>query len=263
MVLALGLIATIWREISRQRRDESTLQGALRMEAIGQLTAGVAHDFNNLLCTVMGNLELIKARTTGTEPRAIGRNIEAALKAAEHGAELTQQLLSFGRKQTLLPELIDLNATLRRLEGLVRQSVGENTHVELQLCEGGWLAVVDPRGLSLSILNLVMNARDAMPDGGTLTLATHCVELHPSERVDDLRPGRYAVLAVTDTGVGMSEKVISHAFEPFFTTKEVGKGTGLGLSQVYGTVRQSGGTVRLTSKEGQGCRVEVWLPAMG
>jgi signal transduction histidine kinase len=262
-VLALGLVAMIWRDINRQRRDESVLQRALRMEAIGQLTAGVAHDFNNLLCTVIGNLELIKARSAGIEALSVARNIEEALKAAEHGAELTQQLLSFGRKQMLHPEPFDLNAALRSLEGLVHKSVGENTHVELQLCEGECPAVVDPKELSLSVLNLVTNARDAMPDGGMLTLATQCIDLHPGERVDDLRPGRYAMLAVTDTGVGMSEKVITHAFEPFFTTKEVGKGTGLGLSQVYGVVRQSGGTVCLSSKEGQGCRVEVWLPAMG
>jgi len=256
--LALGLIATIGREIARQRRNEGALQNALRMEAIGQLTAGVAHDFNNLLCSVIGNLELAMARNAGT---AAARNLAEALKAAKHGAALTQQLLSFGRRQTLRPKPVDLNAVLKSLEGLVHNTVGENIRAQLQLCEGGCSAVVDPKELSLSILNLVSNARDAMPDGGTLRLATRCVDLHSDERIDDLPPGRYAMLVVTDTGHGMSEGVMARAIEPFFTTKEVGKGTGLGLSQVYGLVKQSGGTLRLASKQGQGCRVELWLPA--
>jgi signal transduction histidine kinase len=259
--LALGLIAMVWREINRQHRHEAALQSARRLEAVGQLTAGVAHDFNNLLCTVIGNLELIQARTARMEAPSIVRNIEEALKAAERGVNLTQQLLSFAREQTLHAEPVDMNSTLRGLEALVHQSVGEDIEVQFELCEGGCRAVVDTKEFSLSIVNLVTNARDAMPHGGTLTLSTRYTDLHPGERVDDLRPGRYAVFAVTDTGVGMSQKVMERAFEPFFTTKEIGRGTGLGLSQVYGIARQSGGTVRLRSKEGQGCRVEVWLPA--
>jgi len=144
---------------------------------------------------------------------------------------------------------------------LIHQSIGENIHINLQLCEGGCPALVDPKELSLSVLNLITNARDAMPEGGTLTLRTRCVDLRRTEHVDGLRSGRYAVLTVIDTGIGMTEKVMTRAFEPFFTTKEIGKGTGLGLSQVYGVVRQSGGTVRLHSKEGQGSQVEMWLPA--
>ena len=260
-VLALGLVAMVWHEVGRQRRDENALQNARRMEAIGQLTAGVAHDFNNLLCSVIGNLELFMARNAGPGTPAAARNLAEALKAAEHGAELTQQLLSFARRQTLHPAPIDLNAELQSLERLVHNTVGENIDVQLQLCEGGCSAVVDPKELNLSILNLVSNARDAMPEGGTLRLATRCVDLHPGERIDDLPPGQYAMLVVTDTGIGMSEGVIAHAIEPFFTTKEVGSGTGLGLSQVYGIVKQSGGTLRLASKQGQGCRAELWLPA--
>jgi len=253
----------VWREINRQRRHETALQGARRLEAIGQLTAGVAHDFNNLLCTVIGQLELIQARLARNGSLSVARNIEEALKAAERGVNLTQQLLSFARQQRLHPEPADMNSTLCGLEALVQQSVGEDIRVHFELCGGGCRAVVDTKEFSLSILNLVANARDAMPHGGTLTLSTQYADLHPGERVDDLRPGRYAVLAVTDTGGGMSQKVMERAFEPFFTTKEVGRGTGLGLSQVYGIARQSGGTVRLSSKEGQGCRVEVWLPATG
>lgn len=257
--LALGLIAMIWREIRRQRREENTLQHALRIEAIGRLTAGVAHDFNNLLCTVIGNLDLIKMRVAGNE--VLSQNIEAAIRAASHCAELIQQLLSFGRKQTLNPEPVEMNSAVRSAEGLIHQSIGENIHINLQLCDGGCPALVDPKELSLSVLNLITNARDAMPEGGTLTLRTRCVDLRRTEHVDGLRPGRYAVLTVIDTGIGMTEKVMTRAFEPFFTTKEIGKGTGLGLSQVYGVVRQSGGTVRLHSKEGQGSQVEMWLPA--
>jgi signal transduction histidine kinase len=259
-VLALSFIAMIWREIKHQHRAESALQNARRIEAIGQLTAGVAHDFNTLLSTVIGNLWLIKTRIAKSEAPSVAGPIEDAVKAAEHGAQLTQHLLSFASKQMLRPEPVDLNATLQGLEGLIHQSVSENIRVRFELREGGCWTIADPNELSLSILNLVTNARDAMPDGGILTLATEYTDLRPGEHVDHLRPGRYALIVVTDTGVGMSEAVIARAFEPFFTTKEVGKGTGLGLSQVYGTARQSHGTVQLISREGQGCRAEIWLP---
>ena len=180
--LALGLIAMIWREIRRQRREENTLQHALRIEAIGRLTAGVAHDFNNLLCTVIGNLDLIKMRVAGNE--VLSQNIEAAIRAASHCAELIKQLLSFGRKQTLNPEPVEMNSAVRSAEGLIHQSIGENIHINLQLCEGGCPALVDPNELSLSVLNLITNARDAMPEGGTLTLRTRCVDLrrHHAQR---------------------------------------------------------------------------------
>jgi len=180
--LALGLIAMIWREIRRQRREENTLQHALRIEAIGRLTAGVAHDFNNLLCTVIGNLDLIKMRVAGNE--VLSQNIHAAIRAASHCAELIQQLLSFGRKQTLNPEPVEMNSAVRSAEGLIHQSIGENIHINLQLCEGGCPALVDPKELSLSVLNLITNARDAMPEGGTLTLRTRCVDLrrHHAQR---------------------------------------------------------------------------------
>jgi signal transduction histidine kinase len=262
-VLALGLIVMIWREIVRQRREENALQSARRMEAIGQLTAGVAHDFNNLLTTVIGNLEIIEARVTG-KSLCISRNIRDALKAAEHGAKMTQQLLSFAGKQVLLPEPLDLNVVVREIDGLINQTVvGCGIRVHFDLCRDRCLIVVDPRELSLSILNLVMNARDAMPEGGSLTIKTERVDLPIGKQFDDLQPGRYAVFNVIDTGTGMTEEVMARAFEPFFTTKEIGKGTGLGLSQVYGIVKQSGGTVRLKSEVGRGSEVEIWLPEYG
>ena len=258
--LVLVLIVWICREIRRLRRAEAALQNTLRMEAIGQLTAGVAHDFNNLLCTIIGNLDLIKLRLVGSE---LSRNIASALRAAAHAAEITQQLLTYGRRRELCSEPVEINSAVRSAESLIHQSVGDNIRIEFQLCNGGSLALTDPKELSLSILNLIANARDAMPDGGTLTLATRCVTLRPAERVDGLQTGHYVVLTVADTGIGMSEEIMMRAFEPFFTTKEFGKGTGLGLSQVYGIARQSVGTVRLQSTQGQGSKVEMWLPAIG
>jgi signal transduction histidine kinase len=157
--------------------------------------------------------------------------------------------------------LLDVNAALRSIEGLIRQSVvGQDIDLQFHLCNDECATVVDPRELSLSVLNLVMNARDAMPSGGTLTIKTECRDLPFGERIEDLEPGRYAIITVSDTGTGMSDEVLARAFEPFFTTKEIGKGTGLGLSQVYGIVKQSGGTVRLKSEVRQGSEVEIWLP---
>ena len=259
-ILALGLIMMIWREIIRERREQTAMQNARQMEAIGQLTAGVAHDFNNLLTTIIGNLEIIRSRVGGTS-LCISHNIRDALKAAEHGAKMIQQLLSFARKQVLQPEPVDVNAGLFNIEGMIRQTaLGKNILLHFDLCNDRCPVVVDPRELGISVLNLVANARDAMPDGGRLTIKTECRDVTPADTINGLQPGHYAVLTVADTGMGMSEEVMARAFEPFFTTKEIGKGTGLGLSQVYGIVKQSGGTVLLKSRKGEGSQVSIWLP---
>jgi len=260
-LLALGLITMIWREIIRERREQTAMQNARRMEAIGQLTAGVAHDFNNLLTTIIGNLEIIHSRVVGTS-LCISHNIRDALKAAEHGAKLIQQLLSFARKQVLHPEPVDMNTELFNIEGMIRQTaVDKNILVHFDLCNERCPVMVDPRELGISVLNLVANARDAIPDGGRLTIKTECRDVTPADTINGLQPGHYAVLTVADTGIGMSEEVMARAFEPFFTTKAIGKGTGLGLSQVYGIVKQSGGTVLLKSRKDEGSQVSIWLPA--
>ena len=260
-LLALGLITMIWREIIRERREQTAMQNARRMEAIGQLTAGVAHDFNNLLNTIIGNLEIIQSRVVGTS-LCISHNIMDALKAAEHGAKLIQQLLSFARKQVLHPEPVDMNTELFNIEGMIRQTaVDKNILVHFDLCNDRCPVMVDPRELGISVLNLVANARDAIPDGGRLTIKTECRDVTPADTINGLQPGHYAVLTVADTGIGMSEEVMARAFEPFFTTKAIGKGTGLGLSQVYGIVKQSGGTVLLKSRKDEGSQVSIWLPA--
>jgi CheY-like chemotaxis protein len=234
------------------------------METIGQLTGGVAHDFNNLLTIILGNLERLQRRLdSGAETTELKKIAGFAKIGADRAASLTRSLLAFARRQPLDPKPIDLNRLVGNMSDLLRRTLGEQISVEMVGAAGLWRARADPNQLENAILNLAVNARDAMPKGGKLTIETGNTHLD-ARYAEDARvsPGQYVVLAVSDTGSGMSADVIEHAFDPFFTTKDVGHGTGLGLSQVYGFVTQSGGTVKIYSEIGQGTTVKIYLPRL-
>jgi CheY-like chemotaxis protein len=225
------------------------------MEAIGQLTGGVAHDFNNLLTTVIGNLELIAAASpTGK----IRRLAESGLRGAEQGARLTEHLLSFARRQRLSPEVVEIDKLLAAVMVLARRAVSEEVDLSLELEPGIWRCCVDQAQLQSALLNLVINARDAMPGGGCVVVGAANVTI--GSGADDPAEGEYVRLSIKDTGSGMTPHVLARAFEPFFTTKDVGKGSGLGLSMVYGFAKQSGGAVRIDSVLGSGTAVHLYLP---
>ncbi|WP_296600170.1 response regulator [Phenylobacterium sp.] len=236
-----------------RRSLEEQLAQARKMEAVGQLTGGVAHDFNNLLTVVLGNIDMLATRKEEDERRM--RRIEAVRQAAERGRDLTGQLLAFSRRQHLTPVTLDVNRLIREFAPLIRQAVGEAVTVDLDLPPEALNTHVDPTQLETALLNLAVNARDAMPEGGRLRIATRR-EVGPA-------PLGYVAIEVTDTGTGMDEDVRARVFEPFFTTKDVGKGSGLGLSQVYGFVRQSDGEVHLESAPGEGTLFRLLLPASG
>ncbi len=243
-------------EIVERREAEAKLEQVQRIEAIGQLTSGVAHDFNNLLTAILGNLELAQMRL-GNHPSA--RSLETAARAAERGATLVSQLLAFARKQRLEPKPVDVNRLVEGLSDLLARTIGSTITIKQDLTEDLWPALVDPSQIELVLLNLSINARDAMSAGGSLSIETRNLS-HRGGGDADLKSGDYVVLSVADTGSGMSDEVKARAFEPFFTTKEVGKGSGLGLSMVYGVVRQSGGGVEIDSIVGTGTTIRVYLP---
>jgi signal transduction histidine kinase len=244
-------------EIAERERTESRLVQAQKMEAIGQLTGGLAHDFNNLLTAVVGSLDLLLRRTDDERLRKLARN---ALEAGERGAELTSQLLAFSRRQRLSPTALSPNALVQRMSGLFERTIGPRIEIETSLKHDLWHALADSTQFEVMILNLAINARDAMPDGGKLKIATSNVRSDEASPIADLRPGDYVAISVSDTGTGMSEEVQARAFEPFFTTKQAGQGTGLGLSQLYGFAKQSGGTARIDSSPGKGTTVTIYLP---
>ncbi|HEV7255871.1 MAG TPA: ATP-binding protein [Mesorhizobium sp.] len=237
------------------------LRQSQKMEAVGQLTGGIAHDFNNMLAVVIGSLDLL-GRRIGTGDARAKRHVDAATDGARRAALLTQRLLAFSRQQPLRPEPIEANKLVAGMSDLLRHSLGADVQLETVLAGGLWRTHADPNQLENVILNLAVNARDAMPEGGRLTIETQNAHLDARYAAAHLgvTPGQYVLIAVTDTGTGMPQEVIAKAFDPFFTTKEVGKGTGLGLSQVYGFVKQSGGHVKIYSEPGQGTTVKVYLP---
>jgi len=242
------------------RTSEAALTQSQKMEAVGRLTGGIAHDFNNLLTAVVGNLELLQLRVASDE-RAL-QLAGAAFQAALRGTKLTTQLLAFSRTQKLALGVIDVNAGLRGTDELLARTVGPLIELRLLLDPAARPAIADANQLELAILNLAINARDAMPEGGRLTIATGRQVITPDQSGDGgdgLGPGRYVVISVVDTGTGMPLEVLARAMEPFFTTKEIGQGTGLGLSQVYGIARQSGGDVRIESSAGLGTTVRILL----
>jgi CheY-like chemotaxis protein len=229
------------------------------MEAVGQLTGGIAHDFNNLLTVILGNLEMLEMRLT--EPHHLDL-IKDARETAEHGARLTERLLAFGRRQSLQPRLIDIGQLLSEMTPLLRRTLGETIRVKGRSDSDLWAVQVDPSQLQNALLNLAINARDAMPGGGRLIITAENTELDPeyARLHPEVRAGRYVLIAVTDTGIGMSTEVQQRAFEPFFTTKEVGAGSGLGLPMVYGFAKQSGGHLALYSERGHGTTIRIYLP---
>jgi len=249
--------AQLRQEIAERRQAEAALAQAQKMEVIGQMTGGVAHDFNNLLTGVLGNLELATRRTRDD---GIRRYLEGATQAAQRGAKLTSQLLAFSRTQRLQPEPIDLNSTVASMGDMLFRTIGGTVRIETVLEKNLWRATADPAQIESVILNLAVNARDAMPDGGRLTISTANIPRGDPAMPSELAPGDYVGVAVSDTGTGMTDEVLRKAFEPFFTTKPVGSGTGLGLSQVYGIAKQTGGSVSIRTKIGQGTTVTVYLP---
>jgi signal transduction histidine kinase len=245
-------------QMAERERAEAALRQAQRVEAVGQLTGGVAHDFNNLLTVVIGNIDLIQS----TEPRdARTRDRLAAMRAAaEKGAKLTGHLLAFARRQPLLPRPVDLNAVVSGMQDLLQSALGRRVEMQTKLANDLWPAMVDPTQIELVILNLAINARDAMPKGGVVTIETANRHCGIPARTEDPAERDYVVVMLRDTGAGMTPEVQAKAFEPFFTTKGPGAGSGLGLSQVFGTARQSGGDVQIESELGKGTTVSVYLP---
>ncbi len=244
-------------EITQHRATEAALYQAQKLEAIGQLTGGIAHDFNNLLTVVIGNLTM--AKTRGGDNPVIAPLIDGAAQAAERGVALIQRLLGFARRQRLEPQPVDIGAVLSGMKEMLSSTLGPQIRLAINAVASAPAAEVDPGQLELAILNLAANARDAMPEGGTLQIT---FGLYPADAKGphELAAGDYVVLAITDTGLGMNAETLSRAFDPFFTTKEVGFGTGLGLPMVQAFAVQSGGAVRIESAPGAGTRVELWLP---
>jgi signal transduction histidine kinase len=247
-------------EVDRREIVEASLRQVQRMEIVGQLTGGVAHDFNNLLTVIAGNLDLILGRSE--DAARVRRLAEAALQAAQRGERITHQLLVFSRRQVLRPETLNLNRVLVDFEGLMVHAVSENIDLQLQLDAALDPSRVDRAQFEAALLNLMVNARDAVPNGGRITIETRNVQLDKAyaDQNSEVVPGAYVMLAVSDNGMGIEHSVLEHVFEPFFTTKDVGKGSGLGLSQVYGFAKQSGGHVKIYSEVGIGTTVKLYLP---
>ncbi len=249
--------AKVTRDMTERRAVEEQLRQSQKMEAVGQLTNGVAHDFNNLLAAIIPNLELAQPHIK--EERVL-RYLANAMHAAERGAQLTNQLLAFSRRHDVLTEPVDANQLITATCEMLPRTIGPRIAIETVLDADAWPVMSEPGQLELALLNLAINARDAMPSGGTLTIATKNITRGSSSRRPPFDPGDYVMISVTDTGTGMSEEVRSRVFEPFFTTKETGKGTGLGLSMVYGFVKQSGGTITIDSEIGRGTTFRIYLP---
>ncbi|WP_431311044.1 PAS domain-containing protein [Methylobacterium nigriterrae] len=257
-----GLLYGFGRDITEQRHAEEALRQAQKMEAVGQLTGGIAHDFNNLLTGIVGSLDMMQTRIAQGRTDTIERYAKAAMSSANRAAALTHRLLAFARRQPLEPKPVNANTLVASLEDLLRRTIGEAISLEIVTAGGLWPTLCDPHQLESAILNLAINARDAMPDGGKLTIETcntHLdrayAKLHPG-----VEPGQYICICVTDTGTGMPPDVIARAFDPFFTTKPMGQGTGLGLSMIYGFARQSEGHAKIYSEVGQGTTVKIYLP---
>ncbi len=258
--------ARLEAEAEERERVEEALRQAQKMEAVGRLTGGIAHDFNNLLQGITGSLELMRIRAVSGDAEEFDRYIETAMGSANRAAVLTHRLLAFSRQQTLDPKPTDLNRLVAGMKDLFHSTLGPNIRLQTSLTAELWITLCDPHQLENALLNLVVNARDAMPDGGHLLIETTNTVLRdrrgrPKEQPpQDVPPGEYVALSVADTGTGMTTEVIARAFEPFFTTKPLGQGTGLGLSMIYGFVQQSGGHVRLHSEVGHGTAATIYLP---
>jgi PAS domain S-box-containing protein len=241
---------------------EEALRQSQKMEAIGQLTGGIAHDFNNLLQGITGSLDLVKKRAAQGRFGELERFITGAMASATRAASLTHRLLAFSRRQPLAPRSVEVNALLASMEDLLRRTLGEQIVLEFVTAAGLWMTICDPNQLENAVLNLAINARDAMPGGGRLTIETGNAHLEGvyAARSQEIEPGQYVCVSVTDTGTGMSAATMEKAFEPFYTTKPIGRGTGLGLSMIYGFAKQSGGNAKIYSELGKGTTVKLYLP---
>ena len=255
--------AALLEQITRREHAEGQLRQSQKMQALGQLTGGIAHDFNNMLGVIMGSHDLI-ARRIKKGDFGIQRFLDAAANATERAAILTQRLLAFARQQPLAPQPIDANKMITGMSDLLSSTLGEQIRIETVTGAGLWIVNADAQQLESAILNVAINARDAMTDGGKLTIETANAYLDEAycRQNPEAEPGQFAMIAITDTGTGMSSDVASRAFDPFFTTKPTGKGTGLGLSQVYGFVKQSRGHVKVYSELGAGTTVKIYLPRL-
>lgn len=252
-------------QMKRREESETRLRQVQKMESIGQLTGGIAHDFNNMLTVIMGNLDTAQRRLKSLDNAAtLNRPIEAALQGSRNAARLTQRLLAFSRQQALEPKRVDLNALIAGLSDMLARTVGEGIKVETVSSAGLWAMLADANQIESCLINLAVNARDAMPEGGRLTIETANVLLDETyvAGFGDLKAGQYVMLSVSDTGTGIAPETLEKVFEPFFTTKEPGKGTGLGLAMVHGFVKQSGGHIRIYSELGQGTAVKIYLPRL-
>jgi PAS domain S-box-containing protein len=256
------LICGVVTDLTDQKRIEEQLRQSQKMEAVGQLTGGIAHDFNNLLTGIMGSLELLEIRVAQGRTENLGRYTGAARALAGRAAAMTQRLLAFSRRQPLTPRPVDVNALAGSMEELLRRTLGEQVALRFDVEPHVWLTLCDPNQLENALLNLAINARDAMPDGGYLEVNTRNIDAQtPAAAAAHLvTPGQYVQLCVGDDGVGMPPEVVARAFDPFFTTKPIGQGTGLGLSMIYGFVKQSGGHAEIHSQVGGGTAVSLFLP---
>jgi signal transduction histidine kinase/ActR/RegA family two-component response regulator len=250
--------AALKAEAEEREAAEAQLRQVQKMEAVGQLTGGIAHDFNNMLAVVVGGIDLARRRLNGPR-REVLNHLNNAMEGATRAAALTRRLLSFARSEPLLPERVDSRELVSGMSDLLDRTLGERVHVEVDLASDIWPIYVDPHQLENAIVNLAVNARDAMEGEGAMRIAAHNTTLAANE-VGDIQPGEYVRISVTDTGCGMTPEVMERAFEPFFTTKPVGKGTGLGLSQIFGFAHQSGGEVGIESQRGKGTTVSIYLP---
>ncbi len=253
-------ILSINSDITARLAVEEQLRQAQKLEAIGQLTGGLAHDFNNLLTVILGNAEVLVDRLS--DDKNLRRLAEMSWAAAQRGAELVHRLLAFARRQALEPQVVDLNSLLNGLDALLRRTISQDIEIEFLQPADLWKALVDPAQLETAILNLCINARDAMPCGGRLTIETANISLdeHFADWKADAASGQYVMMTISDTGTGMEPNVLARAFEPFFTTKEAGKGSGLGLSMVFGFAKQSNGHVKIHSRPGEGTTIKMYLP---
>ncbi|MBL0407500.1 GAF domain-containing protein [Microvirga aerilata] len=253
------------RDMTERKQLEAQLRQSQKMEVVGQLTGGIAHDFNNLLTVVTGNLDMLHRKVGTSGDHRLIRNVENALEGARRAAQLTHRLLAFSRQSPLQPETVDINKLVGGMSDLLQRTLGENISIETVMAGGLWRTEADPNQLENAILNLAVNARDAMPEGGKLTIETanaHLDEAYAASTNGEVKVGQYVMVSVSDTGAGMTPDVRAKVFEPFFTTKPVGKGTGLGLAQVYGFTKQSGGHVAIYSEVGHGTTVKLYFPRL-
>jgi two-component system NtrC family sensor kinase len=262
-VIALRRTRRLEQEVQRRESTEQALRQAQKMEAVGRLSGGIAHDFNNILTIILGNIDMALRRLGDDSPR-VHRLLDSARQASERAATLVQRLLAFSRQHPQEIKSVDINRLVQSMSELLRRTIGETITIETVLAGGLWKVAVDPNQLENAIINLAVNSRDAMPEGGRLTIETANSYLDEAyvaaQHGEELAPGQYVMLAVTDAGTGMKREVVERAFDPFFTTKPVGMGTGLGLSMVYGFVKQSNGHVKIYSEIGEGTTIKLYLP---